>query len=180
MARAASRNPTTLRLEPFDERFASVVAGWIETGEQLRLLAPGTTPPLTPTKVLGWRKPAGTRIMLARDGAEAPIAYAELNPMRRDPDHLWLGHVIVDPALRGRGLGRSFVEAILSHAFDRLCVARVSLIVFPENTVAQRCYVRAGFASVGEEHHRFNDADPKYRLLRMEAARSEWRRPADV
>jgi RimJ/RimL family protein N-acetyltransferase len=157
-----------LRLKPFRQRFASVVARWVQTPEELRLVAPGTEPPLTAAKVGRWKKPAGQALVLVRDGEGEPIGYGELNPMRSDRTHLWLGHVVLSPRERGNGIGQAFVRALVSYAFERLTANRISLIVFPDNQPALRCYRRVGFEDVGEEYHDFLTRGQKHRFLRLE------------
>ncbi len=168
MSDKATSQSRRLRLRPFHHWYASVVAQWAGTPEQLRLLAPGTAPPLTAAKVARWTKPAGHALLLTRDGDARPIGYGELNPMRLERDHLWLGHVVVCPQERGKGIGQAFVRELVSYAFDPLCAKRISLIVFPGNAPAIKCYRRVGFVNVGEESHDFNGTGRKHRLLRFE------------
>jgi len=157
-----------VRLAPFDSSRAPTVSGWVRTDGELRWLAPSTLPPLTADKVRGWRKADGDAYVALNESGTCPMAYGELNPMRHEVGHLWLGHVIVDPALRGSGIGRRFVEHLLSEAFFGRAARMVSLIVFPDNTAAVRCYQSAGFRCAGEEHHRFIAGGPLQRLLRFE------------
>ena len=72
------------------------------------------------------------------------------------------------PTGAGRGVGQAFVRALVSYAFDRLSAKQISLIVFPDNTPAIKCYRRVGFVNVGEESHDFNGTGRKHRLLRFE------------
>ena len=88
--------------------------------------------------------------------------------MRREPGHLWLGHLVVRPDQRGKGAGQVLVRALLAYASERHLASRVSLIVFPDNTAALKCYRRVGFTIVGEEYHQFGDVGPRRRLLRLE------------
>lgn len=155
-------------LVPFDKVYADVIAGWVSTDEELHWLAPSTRAPLTAEKVAAWGKPGGESVLMMCDSDSHPLGYAELNPMRRR-DRLWIGHVIIRPDRRGRGIGGAFVHLLLTRAFEEHSVARVLLIVFPSNTSAIRCYVRAGFEIAGEEFHRFGESGPKHRLLRLEA-----------
>lgn len=158
-------------ISAFDERDAAAIVRWAETDADVRLVAPGTAPPLTVEKILAWQRPGGRAYVLRDEdlrAASQPLAYAELNPMPSEPHHLWLGHCIVRPDLRGRGLGLRFVRELLSTAFGRLGCRKVSLIVFPDNEPAVRCYRRAGFLALGEEWHVFAD-DVRSTLLRMEA-----------
>jgi RimJ/RimL family protein N-acetyltransferase len=161
-----------LNVMPFDVFFARTVAGWVRTEKQLRWLAPSTRPPLTADKVARWKKPEGLAFQLVRGDDPVPVGYAELNPMHREAGHLWLGHFVIDPVHRGLGIGQAFVRALLSRAFDRLLADRVSLVVFPDNAPALRCYLRAGFALKRLENHQFGGTGPRHRLLRLEASRS--------
>lgn len=169
MDAVATKTGVRLRLEPFRTLQASAIAGWLYPPDELFWLAPGTSPPLTPAKIIAWQRPGGRRLVMLGGSGPSLLAYAELNPMRHRAGHLWLGHCIVHPSLRGRGLGRRFVVALLIEAFERMDADRVSLIVFPENVRAIRCYRWCGFETVGEEWHRFGNAVEKSRFLRLEA-----------
>ena len=160
--------PGLLHLKTFHESHASIVVDWVQTPEQLKRLAPGSTMPLTAEKVLAWRRPHGHVFELAREGDETPIGYAELNPMQRERKHLWLGHVIVCPNERGRGIGTVFVRMLLEYAFDQLDAHRVSLIVYPDNKPAVDCYQRVGFKATREEYHTFGSSGVEERMLRLE------------
>ncbi len=156
-------------LRPFDPAYAEVIAGWVQSEQELLWLAPSTAGPLTADKISAWQRPSGDAFVYAEENHAPPVAYGELNPMRREPDHLWVGHVIVSPAHRGQGIGQAFVRAMLDYAFETVCANRVSLIVFPGNLAALRCYRRVGFEVVGHEHHRFGRNNTEHRFLRLEA-----------
>ena len=174
MIQLSAEPVTRSRLAPFGSAHAPVIASWVRSARELRFLAPSTPPPLTGQKVREWVKPFGRAFVLLPDGLEGaakpcnPLGYAELNPMRGQPDHQWIGHVVIDPHRRGRGLGRALLDALVRYAFQRLRAKRISLVVFPENTVAARCYASAGFSMIREERHRFTETGPKRRLLRFE------------
>jgi RimJ/RimL family protein N-acetyltransferase len=140
----------------------------VESDEELLWLAPSTVPPLTVEKVTAWKKPNGEAFLLTCENDPLPIGYGELNPMRHEPDHLWLGHIIVSPPYRRQGTGQAFIQAMLDHAFHRFFASRVSLIVFPANQAAVRCYRRVGFMVTSEEYHRFGTTGKMQRLLRLE------------
>lgn len=114
--------------------------------------------------------------MLVKGGEGPPLGYGEINPLRSGGEHVWLGHVIVRPDRRGRGLGSILLRALLAEVFERRNATRVALIVFPDNLAALRCYRRAGFCLSGEEHHQFDGAGPTHRLLRLEITRPAERR----
>ena len=94
--------------------------------------------------------------------------------MRARNDHFWIGHVIVDPAHRGTGCGEALTNLLVDHAFACCGATRISLVVFPENTSAVRCYENAGFTMVREERHRLGGHGFRYRLLRFEMQRSDY------
>ena len=157
-----------LRLKPFQVSSASIVAGWVSGADELRLLAPMTAAPLTAQKVAAWQRPQTRSFLLFVGDREDPVGYAELNAIRDDPYHYWLGHIVLCPALRGLGIGGRFVRALVSTALDEQGARRVSLIVCPDNAPAIRCYERAGFDLVSEEIHRFPKPPRRIRMLRYE------------
>ncbi len=156
------------RIEPFDVSFAATVAAWVRSEEELRVLAPATSAPLTAQKVAAWQRPNTRSFLMFLQRDPAPTGYAELNRMRKDPYHWWLGHVVISPDIRGRGVGEQFVRDLLSLARNDCGARRLSLIVCPDNRRAVRCYERVGFDLAGEEVHRFGTPPRRTRMLRYE------------
>jgi RimJ/RimL family protein N-acetyltransferase len=167
---------TTLELRSFGIEFGGTVAGWVRSEAELRWLAPTTVPPLTAAKVVGWTKPTDRPLLMFENGEGVPAGYAELNPLQSQAGQLWLGHVVVDPARRGRGLGKQFSRRLLQAAFADGEVERVVLIVFPDNTAAVRCYRACGFEIACEERHRFRPGQAVCRMLRLEISREGYTR----
>jgi RimJ/RimL family protein N-acetyltransferase len=60
-----------------------------------------------------------------------------------------LGPVIVDPGLRGQGVGLQMVREILQLGFEQLRLHRIELVVFDFNSAAIACYEKAGFRTEG-------------------------------
>ena len=56
-----------------------------------------------------------------------------------------------EPSTRGKGLGKSVLEAVLRYAFDDIALHRVWLHTRPDNLDAERLYRRAGFVVEGIE-----------------------------
>jgi len=171
-----------LRLVPFDNRFAGAVSRWVTDREQLRLLAPSSSFPLSSERVCCWVKPGGRAFSLfdVTGGQPTidptnvrPLGYGELNPMRGHANHWWIGHVVIDPMRRGEGHGLALTNLLIDEAFNRCDATRISLVVFPENVAAARCYQKAGFNLIGEEHHRFGDSAQRHRLHRFELLRTD-------
>jgi RimJ/RimL family protein N-acetyltransferase len=163
-----------LRLTAFDERYAERVVSWVRDSREAYWLAPRTTPPLTGDKVRAWAQPGRNPFMLAGPEELEPLAYGELNELRRKQNEYWLGHLIVDPQQRGHGLGRRLTELLLDQAFHNYGARRVSLVVFPDNLAAIATYRSAGMRADGYETHCFGQHWRPERLLRFVATRS-WR-----
>lgn len=167
----ALKKPTTgprgaIRLVPFDPELAPRVVSWIRDAREAAWLAPRTLPPITAEAVRAWgagddRHP---QMLLEND---QPVAYGEVNlldPVRRE---YWLGHLLVDPDERGRGLGRRLTQGLVARAFRRHAATEVSLVVFPENIVAVQCYRSLGFQERGYEVHPLAGLSRNVRLTRM-------------
>lgn len=76
------------------------------------------------------------------DGADVGILLA--GPRRGHPDALFIWDFAVEPAARGRGLGRAALEALDAWARNA-GYGRIGLHVFGSNDTARRLYARAGF-----------------------------------
>jgi len=156
---------------PFEDEHAARVASWVLDEREAYLLAPRTPPPLTADKIRGWSGPGRQQFLLIELGKKHPVAYGELNLLRTEERHFWLGHLIVDPRRRGRELGTRLTRLLLELAFNQQGARRVTLVVFPENHRALACYRAAGLREAGAEMHYFPLYDRRVRLLKMDAVR---------
>ncbi len=161
-------------LSPFDPSAASLISTWAVNELELFWLAPRTPAPLTEQKVVEWCDTRGCPMLLCRDGLAEALGYVELNPMPGEDAHLWVGHAIIRPDCRGRGLGRLMLRMMLDHAFAVRGAERVSLVVFPANTAAIRCYESAGFRHEGEQFKHFETTNRQHRMLTMSVMRSAY------
>lgn len=155
-------------LKPFSPLYGPLVASWVRSERELFLLAPSTPFPLTGAKVSAWTRSRGRGFLLLAPCEAMPTGYGELNPMRDDPYHHWLGHLVVDPDRRGQGVGRRLIDALVNWAFAEARAHKLTLVVFPENEAAVRCYQRHGFQLKGEEYQTFRGHQQRHRLLRFE------------
>ena len=162
-----------LRLAPPEFRYAARVASWVCNDVELFEFAPRERAPLTVEKVLSWQVPGRSPRLLCRLERNDPIGYGEINLLSAARREYWLGHIILDPAYRGSGLGAAFVRLLLRAAFDELPAERVSLVVFPANRAAVSCYRRVGMSDIGYENHYFAARNRHCRLLRMAIERDE-------
>ena len=62
-----------------------------------------------------------------------------------DSNEGMLKFVMVDPAQRGKGLGKEMLQLAVEYAFNITKAEAVHLNVFPENTKAIKCYQSVGF-----------------------------------
>lgn len=168
----ARRNAYYFR--PFDPLYAPAVARWPRDGQELFWLAPKTLPPLTPAKVVAWTVTDGRPMLFHHDNVAEPIGYLELNPMPGEYGHFWLGHCIIRPEFRSSGQGRLLISLALELAFHELRATRVSLVVFPENMAAIRCYRQVGMMDVGDQYKYFEGTGRRHRMAQMTIDRASY------
>jgi RimJ/RimL family protein N-acetyltransferase len=161
--------PASCWLEVFQPQWAALVVSWVQDEREAYWLAPKTPPPLTTAEINGWRVAGHEPYVLMPVADRPPIGYGELNTMNGGRRSYWLGHLIVDPAQRGRGCGVQLTKLLLREAFLRRGARRVTLVVFPENRAAVACYRAAGMHDDGYEAHEFAAYRRHEFLLRMAA-----------
>lgn len=144
-----------------------MIATWVRGDRELLWLAPRTQPPLTAAKVMAWGREREHRFLLWDAVSGSAVGYSELNEMPGERDSYWIGHFLVDPSRRGRGIGRRFVHALLCQAFQGWNAREVSLVVFPENQSAILCYERNGMETNGREFKYFKETRRRHEFLRM-------------
>ena len=82
------------------------------------------------------------------EAAGRPAGFFTLRRPEPEKNELRFGFVILDPALRGRGLGKEMLRLGLDCAFGAAGAEAVTLGVFENNPRAYRCYAAAGFREV--------------------------------
>jgi RimJ/RimL family protein N-acetyltransferase len=161
------------RLVPFEATWAARLVSWVTSDQELYWLAPKTHPPLTPVSVVAWRGPDHSPYVLLPQAGADPVGYGELNRLTRGIRQYWLGHLVVDPARRGLGYGVELTRRLLREAFEERGAERVTLVVFPQNEAALKCYLSAGMRLDGHETHEFRLYGRRERLVRLVATRAE-------
>ena len=96
-------------------------------------------------------KSDGTRFSIQRNGREVARAYLFLmtNDLHSTPFGL-LEDVFVDNSLRGEGLGRTIVNAIIEEAKARGCYKLIATSRYSRTSVHE-LYQRIGFEEHGKE-----------------------------
>jgi len=120
--------------------------------------------------------------------AGEPVGFAMWGYDAEDDSH-WIGGLVIDAKLQGKGYGRSAMEAILEYLARQPGYREAALSCEPENTVARRLYASLGFVETNEraddEYVARRPADDNTRRMtcgywsRVQEARSErlpWQR----
>lgn len=153
----------------FRDADAAAVASWARDPRDAFWVAPSSAPPITADTVRTWVRKAATALVLRENGRV--VAYGELNPLESQKRSWWVGHMLVDPTVRGRGLCRQLTRSLLRHAFEIERAREVLLIVFPQNAGARRAYEACGFRECGHEHDYYAPYDCTVRMVRMRVTR---------
>lgn len=135
-----------MRLRPVTAADLRVVVGWLDSPEAVRRWSgPGFEWPLTFDALrLATFGGANAIVWAAElDGRLAGIARLRMLP---EPGRGRYGWVLLDPALRGRGLGTDLVRATVRAGFVEHGLLRMDLGVYAHNTAARRVYEALGFA----------------------------------
>lgn len=84
-----------------------------------------------------------------------------------DSNEGMLKFVMVDPAQRGKGLGKEMLQLAVEYAFNISKTDAVHLNVFPENTRAKKCYESVGFVERQTELNAFSYKDESWGRCNM-------------
>ena len=155
-----------MELRGFTDEHGRLVAGWAGTAQEVALLCGRLEYPFPEELTGSWRKvDPDIQSYLFFDG-ETPVGYGEVW-LDDEEDEAELARIIVDPQLRGRGIGAALVRALLGPA-GAAGHPDIFLRVRPENAVAIRTYQRVGFEDVpAEDAAGWNAGQPvAYRWMR--------------
>ncbi len=167
-------NGIHIRAATFED--ATIVAQLAPSEEDMRQTAPREQAPIDTDMVVQWMRERHSGFVLERGGEI--LAYGELNENPDQPNAYWIGHVMVRPAQRGAGFGRTLVGALLKHSLVHLKARDVRISAFEDNPAAVRCYLACGFQEVGRRRFdgrilvdmRYRDASTERVLPRPAAA----------
>jgi ribosomal protein S18 acetylase RimI-like enzyme len=148
-----------VELSDFSDDCAREIAGWPIDADEARLWAGDCAAvPFEPDQFRRWHADPDVHpfVGLCQGGL---VAYGELWIDRIERE-IELARIIVDPAQRGQGVGRSFVNALAKRAAG-FKLRQLTLRVFSDNLRAIACYRAAGFVTVSqEEQNRWNQNQP--------------------
>lgn len=107
----------------------------------------------TPERIERMSRGGRAVVLLATDGTGTiGVATAHiLSVLNRARDVAWLTALVVDEAVRGRGVGRALVSAVEAFARESDCV-RLSVTTYLDRTDAHAFYARIGFELTGRRY----------------------------
>jgi RimJ/RimL family protein N-acetyltransferase len=146
------------RLEAFDRSDAATVLSWARSPEEREAWA-SITDDVDETIFERWHAENGVHPFGFLRG-DRLTGYGEIWE-DADEHEAELARLIVDPEMRGRGLGRRMVELLSQRARER-GLDDVYVRVVPTNAAATNAYSAAGFVrTTPEEESRFNQGQPR-------------------
>jgi ribosomal protein S18 acetylase RimI-like enzyme len=148
-------------LRPFTADLAPTVASWPSPPAEIVMWCGHTGGTVSVETIHGWAAQEGVRAFGLHDG-ERLVAYGELW-VDDDEAEVELARLIVDPRLRGQGIGRILVSRLV--ALARTEHDDVFVRVHPDNEAALRCYTGAGFTRVGAEEEASWNASQPFRYV---------------
>jgi len=160
-SRAVPNAPLSVQLRLATPADAAVALSWTPDDDALRRWAgPSTRCPATPESL--WQDinnaDATTFALVAPEAGM--VGFGQVRFREQAFGHL--ARIIVDPAHRGRGLGRSLCVALMREAVRRHPITAFSLYVYPDNTPAIALYRSLGYAERG--------LHPEFNCVLMQAA----------
>ena len=144
-----------IRLRPYKECDAEVIAGWIRDEDVFLKwggLLFGDFP--ISAKIIndkyrlengGCEEPANFYPWIALDEDDRIVGHFIMRYLNGDKRVIRFGWVIVDDSIRGKGYGTEMLRTGLKYAFDVLGAKIISIGVYENNEIAHNCYKKLGF-----------------------------------
>lgn len=143
-----------MKIEMATIEHAREIMGWFpDTRSVTRWGSPYTRYPLreeTFFEDIYWSK-INSRVAISDDGQLLGFGQFYLKLGR-----CHLARLVINPELRGQGLGEKFVGLLMKHGAEELDAPEFSLYVMSENKPAYNCYRRLGFTLA-----KWPDRDPQ-------------------
>ncbi len=133
-------------LAPYEPPYASVVRGWLDSLATVTAVCRSETWPVEEDIVDSWQRDNVTGWLLFDD--RQARAYGELWPRPKE-SAIEIAHLLVDPALRRRGLGRELLRRLSARAEEDPSVDRVLINIYTDNEAALGLAMASGFELMG-------------------------------
>ncbi|WP_082235111.1 GNAT family N-acetyltransferase [Halobacillus massiliensis] len=163
-----------VQLEKFTEKDEQQLISWITSSSLLVQWAGSSFIfPLTAKQLKSYREMDNIHIYKAVDEGKT-VGHAALKNIDLINRSARIGHVFIQEASRGKGIGIKMIDKLLDIAFNELKLHKVSLGVFDFNEPAIHIYKKAGFQVDGclRDHRRVNNN--YWSLWEMSILEHEW------
>lgn len=139
-----------MRLRPYRQSDAEGIGCWIEDALTHANWCANILPYPFDAQAFETNRKEGERkwansCFTAADDSGRQIGYFHMG-MDHIENAAFLGFVIVDRRMRGKGHGLQMIKLAIRYAFELADVEKVKLMVFDRNEPAIKCYIKAGFA----------------------------------
>ena len=167
-----------IELQPFTDEDIDRLVGWFPTPESLFVWTATTFEhPLTREQVKKFvdeSRQRGDRLFFKAVADGEVFGHIELGAIDHSNKSLRIGRVVIDPALRGRGLGAGMMRAAVEKSFEELKMHRVELWVLEDNPSAIASYERVGFRREGVLRDFFKTSEGYRNVIVMSLLEGEW------
>ncbi|MBN1649204.1 MAG: GNAT family N-acetyltransferase [Spirochaetales bacterium] len=161
-----------ISLETFSRSDIPVLLSWLEHTDSeflLQFAGPGYSYPLDAGQLE--ETLAGDRYCLftakeVKDGR--PVGHCQLMRINVQEKQASIGRVLVPEELRGKGIGREMLKALIALAAGELGLVRLDLRVFGFNFPAYECYRKLGFSEMGRTETFFPAINRSWTSISME------------
>ncbi len=143
-------------LRDYKKEDASIIAGWLRSEEELYkwsadrinkypLSGDDINESYAPQLETGRFFP----LTAVDDNEEIAGHFIIRYPRENDDSSVRFGFVILNPELRGKGLGKEMLRLGIQYVKDHLSASRIDMGVFENNERARNCYESVGFKEYG-------------------------------
>ena len=171
-----------LRLRPYKPGDGEILIKWFSQGERefVKWSAGQFAYPLTKDQLDAyyekWTQEENGWPMAAVDEKGRLAGHLLMRSADYQENSLFFGFIVVDPSVRGKGLGKEMISLALRYAFEILKADTVRLRVFANNPAAKACYEAAGFRPELQIEKGFSYQGEQWDNIQMAACRQEWER----
>lgn len=149
-----------------DAKDISTICAFPQNEEELFFMFPKAEYPLTPVRIGAAIDERSDSTVVLADGQVAGFA----NFYRWETGgRCSIGNVVIDPTLRGKGVGRYLVECMIGLAVSRHRAHEITISCFNRNTFGLLLYSKLGFTPHGIEE-RMDYAGNRVALIHMARA----------
>lgn len=101
-----------------------------------------------------------------------PVGHAEI--YRESSKQARLCRMLISDVIRGQGLGKATIKALLHQCFNESAIEIVHLHVFDWNIAALNCYKKCGFQVTPNQITKINYRDKIWQAINMTITKAQW------